>query len=112
VRSQRLDPALSITELYIRVATVSALAENESSFRANAANHLSLIRSFLIDSGHSRPSRKASCVNFFCAALALDRIGIEVKQNARSRDFPSLHCVRSVATVELKNLISSHYLQR
>jgi hypothetical protein len=46
---------------------------------ARIANHLALIRSFLIDSGHSRASREAICVKFFCAVIALHKITIDEK---------------------------------
>jgi len=51
-----------------------------------AANHLALIRSFLIDSGHSRASREANCAKFFCAAFASHRVNSGAKFCAHARD--------------------------
>jgi hypothetical protein len=48
---------------------------NERSF----ANHLSLIRSILIDSGQSRALREASCAKYFCTAFALHKLSFNAK---------------------------------
>jgi len=52
---------------------------------ARIANHLALIRSFLIDSRHSRASREAICVKFFCAVIALHKITIDEKITTHAR---------------------------
>jgi hypothetical protein len=40
-----------------------------------SANHLALIRSFLIDSGPPTPPRKLFCAIFFCIAVTPNLIG-------------------------------------
>jgi len=51
------------------------------------ANHLALIRSFLIDSDPSAPSRAANCAKFFCCAHLRDAPAIETKFGAHARKF-------------------------
>jgi hypothetical protein len=53
---------------------------------ARIANHLALIRSFLIDSGHSRTSREANCVKNFQGAIALHKIAIDTKFTTHARE--------------------------
>ena len=50
---------------------------------------LALIRSFLIDSGASRPACKPNCANFFCAAFASSHADGREKYCAHARDFRS-----------------------
>jgi hypothetical protein len=47
---------------------------------------LSLIRSFLIDSGGSRASRAAFCAKYFCVGFALHKIAIGAKITAALRE--------------------------
>ena len=50
---------------------------------------LALIRSFLIDSGASRPARKPNCAKYFCAAFASHHVDGREKFCAHARDFNS-----------------------
>jgi len=52
-----------------------------------AANHLALIRSFLIDSGIVTPLREASCANFFCCVHKRAAVARVRKTNAKFRKF-------------------------
>jgi hypothetical protein len=54
---------------------------------ARIANHLALIRSFLIDSGHSRASREAICVKNFQGVIALHKIAIDTKFTTHVYEF-------------------------
>jgi hypothetical protein len=55
--------------------------------RAVAANHSTPIRRFLIDSGHSIPSRRAFCAKKFCCAQRRRRRTALMKKRAHARKF-------------------------
>jgi hypothetical protein len=59
------------------------------------ANHLALIRSFLIDSGQSRGLHAPNCAKNYCVAFAPHDSDIIAKINAQARDFRS--CARLAA---------------
>jgi len=50
-----------------------------------AANHLALIRSFLIDSDVPHALCEAFCANFFRTAFALHKVAIDAKFTAPAR---------------------------
>jgi hypothetical protein len=50
-----------------------ARADERQRVTVFTANHLSLIRSFLLDCGLSTPSREATCAKLFCSAHKRDR---------------------------------------
>ena len=70
----------------------SERARRRKNFHVNEsrdANHLPLIRSFLIDSGISRASRAPNCTKNCCGAFASHAIAVDEKIAAPARDFCS-----------------------
>lgn len=93
-----------------------------------SANHLSLIRSFLIDSSPFAPSREANCAKFFCCAnthdpIALTRAGdtntgnfcarlrfaqlsLARKKSLFHRNFCNLEIMSAARSVNLKKILT------
>jgi hypothetical protein len=59
-----------------------AWRQNSVACAARPANHLALIRSFLIDFGPRPPPREVICANFFCVVHDADRIAKNENKNA------------------------------
>jgi hypothetical protein len=60
-----------------------ARRQNSVACATRSANHLALIRSFLIDFGPRPPPRGVICAIFFCVVYGADRIGKNENKNAR-----------------------------